>query len=68
MHKQKAAIALSLNDSAAHSLASSPDEPLLASGSYQKIKVWGLEANQRRNKPAGELVDTLTGHLHTLVL
>lgn len=63
--ERRVAIALSLDDTAAHSLVLSQDGQTLVTGSYRKIKVW------RTSYPMGEFplndtppIYTLMGHAH----
>jgi WD40 repeat protein len=63
--QRQAVIALSLDDTAAHSLVLSQDGQTLVTGSYRKIKVWHTsqrpQAKILKDSPP---LHTLTGHSH----
>jgi WD40 repeat protein len=63
MYRQ-VAIALSLDDTAAHSLAFSQDGQTLITGSYRKIKVWDLSCQGKVTSFNTEPLHTLMGHSH----
>ncbi|MEA5582394.1 WD40 repeat domain-containing protein [Nodularia harveyana UHCC-0300] len=63
--QRQVAIALSLDDTAAHSLVISPNGQTLAIGSYRKIKVWQtLQPNEWKTLKDSPPLYTLTGHSH----
>jgi len=63
--QREVAIALSLDDTAAHSLAISQDSNTMVVGSYRKIKVWHpLQASGGKILKDSEPLHTLTGHAH----
>lgn len=63
--QRQVAIALSLDDTAAHSLVLSQDSDTVVVGCYRKIKVWRtLQPSQGKFHPDSEPLHTLTGHSH----
>ncbi len=63
--QRQVAIALSLDDTAAHSLVISPNSHTVAVGCYRKIKVWHpLQPKQGKLLKDAEPLYTLKGHSH----